>query len=253
MEVEVHNLKDKPELIDQFQKLIDSSWPQIALLDDQGMKYWFPVLEKFPECQFGLFLDEELVAVGNCAPVSYLSESVVGETEPFADLPDTGWSWAIRSAIESDLEPNVLCALSATVNPNFRRRGLARKVLEHFKKIAADRSFQYLIAPVRPSLKHLYPLIPIADYVQWSHPGRPCFDPWIATHLGLGGRLVKTISAAMTVTRRVSDFAQMFSLTFASKGEYLLPGALCPMTVDPELELARYKEPGVWLVHDIID
>jgi hypothetical protein len=70
-----------------------------------------------------------------------------------------------------------------------------------------------LVAPVRPTLKHRYPLIPMERYIKWRRSdGRP-FDPWIRVHERVGGEIVGPASAAMRVTGTVADWERWTEMT----------------------------------------
>lgn len=66
-----------------------------------------------------------------------------------------------------------------------------------------------MIAPARPTLKHRYPLIPIAGYAGWTE---------------AEGAL-------------------------PASGSHVVPDALAPISVDRERDEVSYVAPGVWMLH----
>jgi hypothetical protein len=58
-------------------------------------------------------------------------------------------------------------------------------------EIGRDHGLDTLIAPVRPTLKHRYPLTPIERYLSWRRPDGTHLDPWLRTHERLGADIVK--------------------------------------------------------------
>ena len=69
-----------------------------------------------------------------------------------------------------------------------RFRELSAGVQTASRPVFLDHDFDHLIAPVRPSMKSRYPLIPMADYCRWHNTHGEPFDPWLRVHAGQGGR-----------------------------------------------------------------
>lgn len=57
--------------------------------------------------------------------------------------------------------PTALSALLAAVSPDQQGRGASAAVIRAMASIAARHGLRDLIAPVRPTLKHRYPLVPM--------------------------------------------------------------------------------------------
>jgi hypothetical protein len=81
--------------------------------------------------------------------------------------------------------------LSGTVDRSLQGNGLSRMVLRGMRHRAAEAGLTNLIAPVRPTVKCQYPLIPMERYIQWTQPDGSPFDPWLRTHWRLGAQIVK--------------------------------------------------------------
>ena len=142
-----------------------------------------------------------------------------------------------------------LAALSVTVRDSHRGRGLSRTVLAALRALAADAGLADLVAPVRPAMKHRYPLIPMEQYLTWTRPdGRP-FDPWLGVHLGLGAEIVKVCPASMVITAPVAQWERWTGLRLPGSGRYVVPDALVPVEVDVDRDEGRYQEPNVWVRH----
>jgi hypothetical protein len=60
---------------------------------------------------------------------------------------------------------------------------------------------EVLIAPVRPSWKEPYPLVPIEGYAAW--PDGFLFDPWMRVHERLGARVLKAKPQSLRSTGSV--------------------------------------------------
>jgi len=92
-------------------------------------------------------------------------------------------------------------ALAAEVEGDQQGRGLSRLIIEAMAAAARGAGLGPLIAPVRPSWKDRYPLIPIAAYATWRrHDGLP-FDPWMRVHARLGAALEVAPSSGKMCSR----------------------------------------------------
>ena len=81
-----------------------------------------------------------------------------------------------------------------------------------------------LAAPVRPSLKSVYPLIPIERYMEWRREDGSHFDPWLRLHERVGGRIVAPSPVSMTIEAPVSDWEEWTGVAMPEDGDYLIPG-----------------------------
>jgi GNAT superfamily N-acetyltransferase len=86
------------------------------------------------------------------------------------------------------------------VDPRLQGRGLSRVVIRAMGTLARRHGLRDLIAPVCPTLKHRYPLTPMADYVRWRRPDRAPFDPWLRVHWRLGARIVQVAPRSWSST-----------------------------------------------------
>ncbi len=147
--------------------------------------------------------------------------------------------------------PTALSALLAEVAPSRQGRGLSRAVIRAMGTLARRHGLRALVAPVRPTLKHRYPLTPMADYVRWRREDRKPFDPWLRVHVRLGARVLRVAARSMVVEGRVSQWEQWTAMRFPVSGRYVVPGALVPITIDRRRDRGRYAEPNVWMLHPL--
>jgi hypothetical protein len=104
---------------------------------------------------------------------------------------------------------------------------------------------------VRPNQKSDYPLIRIDDYITWiTDEGLP-FDAWLRVHVRAGARIIKPCHDAMKIIGARADWEKWTGLKFPQSGEYVIPGALNPMTMNIEKNEGLYIEPNVWMVHEV--
>jgi hypothetical protein len=106
-----------------------------------------------------------------------------------------------------------------------------------------------LVAPVRPTWKHKYPLIPIERYIGWQRDDGTPFDPWIRVHKLVGGEILRSAPAAMRVTGSVADWEEWTGMGLPDSGSYVIPDALVPVAIDRERDIGVYVEPACWVRH----
>jgi len=111
----------------------------------------------------------------------------------------------------------------------------------------AGAGFSSLIAPVRPTWKDRYPLIPFDRYVRWTRDDGLPFDPWIRVHVRLGGELLEPCPSSMTVEGSLEEWQKWTGMHFPEDGEYVVPGALVPVVLSGGR--GRYVEPNIWMRH----
>jgi len=205
-------------------------WPEFLLHDAISNEYWDRLYTDFADFQFVALEGDELIAEGNCIPV--------------AGRP-AQWRDAFLAGFERGGEPDRVCALAIIVSPSHRNRGVARAMLTHMRELA--RPFGHLVAPVRPTLKSLYPLFSIDEYVTWRREDGSHFDQWLRLHEAVGGQITGTAEEAMLIEGPVTSWQDWTGLAFPQDGDYVVPGALVPVSVRDGY--GSYREPCVWVDH----
>jgi len=203
------------------------AWPSFVLHDAVSNEHWGRLFTDFPEFQFVALEDGEVVAEGCSIPVG-------------------GMPRAWRQAFLSEGEPDRLCALQVLIGPEHQGRGLAGPMLEHMRGLAAARGWT-LYAPVRPTWKARYPLIPIERYAAWRREDGLLFDPWLRAHERLGAEVIGTAEEAMLIRGSSAEWHDWTGMAFPEDGSYVVPGALVP--VEFRGGEGVYSEPCVWMRH----
>jgi GNAT superfamily N-acetyltransferase len=144
-------------------------------------------------------------------------------------------------------EPDVLSAMVAVVDRRRQGEGLSRLLIEAMRGLAAAHGFPALIAPVRPTWKERYPLIPMERYAAWTREDGLPFDPWLRVHARLGAELLEVCPASMTVEGSAAEWAEWTGMVFPEDGEYVVPGAVVPVRFADGHGV--YVEPNVWMRH----
>src|SRR3954464_3704205 len=88
-----------------------------------------------------------------------------------------------------------------------------------------------VIAPVLPTLKARYPLIPIERYAEWRREDGAHFDPWIRLHERVGGEILSPAPHSMLIEALVADWEEWTGMRFPADGDYVVPEMLAPLVV----------------------
>jgi hypothetical protein len=241
---EVTNLGRSFELAEQVGRLAEEGWPTFLLHGDT--QHWDRLFDDFAEYQI-LFREPSgaLIAVGHIVPFVW--------TGTPQDLPTT-MSKLLERALRVRRDrssPNTLSALAAIVTASHQRRGLSAEILRTMRSLAIEHNMHYLVAPVRPTLKSSYPLTSFEQYVGWRRDDGSPFDPWLRVHWRLGAAFLKIAPATVTVIGTVADWEEWTDMSFPGSSEYIVPGALQPITIDREQNVGRYEDPNVWRLHKL--
>jgi len=209
-------------------------WPQFMHHDAAVSEFWPQLYEVYPDFQLWVLDSRRLVGYACTLPVVWNG-----------DAPERGIDWAVTEGVGGT--PTTLCAMVAGIIPQYRGRGISSALLVRMGKLAAAHGFDALGAPVRPTWKERYPLTPIERYVEWRREDGLPYDPWLRTHERLGGDLVAVARRSMTVTGSREEWEEWTGLQFPEDGDYVVPGALCPVRFDSGA--GTYAEPNVWFRH----
>lgn len=238
-------LHERPDLTGAFWQLTDL-WPRF-MLEDPVADLYFSQLEVWREHVLIAVDDLDRVA-GRALAVPFRLGDDVGR--PL--LPPNGWDGVVRWSWLDHLagrRPNHLSALEITIAPEARGTGLAARFIERMKDGARRLGAVALVAPVRPSRKHLEPAEPMATYVARTRPDGLPEDPWLRVHARVGGTIIGVCPASMTIPGALDQWRSWTGLPFDRAGPVEVPGALVPVHVDPANDHAVYVEPNVWVRH----
>lgn len=236
---------DRPDLIPELLALGAAAWP--AFLDHDAVvnEYWRFLYELVPGYQFGLIDQVDgTVAMGNSVPIVWDGDR--------RSLPAGGIDAVLADGITSarlGVSPTAASALMIVVRPDRLGRGLSTLCIRAMAELAQRHGLEALVAPVRPTQKHRYPLIPMERYARWRRPDGALFDPWLRVHERVGGEPICVAPAAMTVRGRVGDWEAWTGMHLPQTGSYVVPGALVPVEIDVERDDGLYIEPAFWMLH----
>lgn len=245
--LEFVSLAERPDLKGLFDSVVGSAWRHLPFMGyAAGDDAFCDATDARPEFQLGVVepATGRVLGVGNSAPIPDF-----GAVE---SLPEGGWDWqanAAKGLVDEGGTGTWLAAFSISVMPSARGRGVARRLIEAFRERASNAGLRGVVAPVRPVLKAIYPVTDMADYLDWKAADGGPFDPWIRTHAGVGGRVLKPCRRSMTVEAPAARWEAWTGVQMPAAGSYVLPGCLAPVALESDHGIARYVEPNVWVVH----
>jgi hypothetical protein len=235
---------EAPRLREQTRSLRQRSWPRFVLRDPVAQRLSPLLYVHFPEHQHYLVHRRRVVGAAQSIPFAWDGD----------ELPDRGWDAAIEQGFadrDAGRPANALCALGIMIDPRLGRRGLSSVLLETLRSSAKANRLERLVAPVRPTLKADYPLIPMEDFARWQTDDGLPFDPWMRTHARLGATVERVCEESMRVSGTVAQWERWAGMKLPDSGEHIVPGALAPVTIDRRADAGLYVEPNVWMRHPL--
>jgi GNAT superfamily N-acetyltransferase len=237
-------LEQRPDLVDQVRRLTAEVWAEFLQHSAVCNRYWRGLYSTFARFQVVLCEPADtVIAAGHTIPLVWDGTN--------DDLP-SGLDGVLERGVEGaerGRTPTTLSALSAMVAPGHQGRGLSAEVLQAMRSIAAAHGLTALIAPVRPTLKHHYPLTPIERYMRWMQPDGSPFDPWLRVHWRLGAEFLQVAPQSMVITGTAQEWEKWTGMRFPESGLYVVPEALQPVAIDLQNNCGRYEDPNVWMRH----
>jgi len=233
---------ERPDLVDLGWERTRDTLPEYNNHGDVLNMYWGRLTEERPQFQFHLLGEGDAVlARARSIPVRW-----VGTIE---DLP-AGIDGAIARGFDEG-GANVLCALVIMVPRDLQSRGLSAAAVKGLRDIADRHGLSSLIAPVRPSWKERYPLVPIERYAAWRRPDGLFFDPWMRVHERLGATILKPEPQSLRITGTVAEWEDWTHMAFPESRDYWFPRGLATVAIDREADSGSYWEPNVWMHHSL--
>ena len=241
-DLRVVSLAERPDLEPAMINL-ESSWPAY-IAPDPLLVHW--AFDRHADHQLVVLDEGEVIARAASVPLRW-------DGDPDA-LPDSGWDGALRACLSDTYtgrELNTLCALEITVAPGFTGQHRSGTVLRALIDHARDAGCRDLVAPVRPSRKHLEPELSIQDYLARVRDDGLPEDPWLRVHVRAGGQVLRVCPVSMTISAGLDRWRAWTGLPFDTTGTATVPFALTPVVVDVERDFAVYVEPNVWVRHPL--
>ena len=226
--------------------MVRAGGPSFLEHDSKVAQFWSRLDATFPDNQFCLVEQEsgKAVGVGNSIPLAFQDE--------WADLPAGGLDWVLEKGFQdraAGRTATMMSALYVELAGSHRGQHLSSQMIAVMRQIALSQGFSHLIAPVRPSLKSRYPLIPMEEYSHWHNSDGFPFDPWLRVHVQAGGKILHPCASAMVVRASRQQWTTWTGMDFPGEGNYTIPHGLVPVIVNGSEGV--YIEPGIWVLHEL--
>jgi hypothetical protein len=239
--IAVVSAAERPELVEPAWEATRDVLPEYNNHGDVLNVYWGRLTEERSDFQLHLVGPGDEILARVCSiPVRW--------SGALDDLP-AGIDGAIARGFDDPEAPTVLCALVVMVPRRLQRRGLSAEALRALRDLAARHRLGSVIAPVRPSWKERYPLVPIERYAAWRRADDLLFDPWMRVHERLGADILRPEPQSLRITGTLAEWTAWTGMGFPEDGAYWFPGGLAPVEVVHAEDAARYWEPNVWMQH----
>ena len=202
------------------------------------------VRDSFPNLHIVLVKDGEYpVAAGWGVPIRW-SGDVGG-------LP-SGYTDSLRRALDlraEDGQPDTLVICAGVVHPEHKGSGIATSLIRALIDLAGRGGLSKVIAPLRPTLKHRYPLTDIGEYSTWTRTDGLPFDPWLRLHVRMGARILTMAPQSQTMTGTTTQWESWTDMAFPASGDYVIPEGLAVLRIDRGQDRGEYVEPNVSVQH----
>lgn len=229
---------------EQMERLFAEGFPAFITADREVKKYVARVREYFPQLDVILVSEDgQPAATGWGVPIAWTDE-VEDLPQSFADI--------LRVAVEayeSGANPNTFVICGGVVCPELKGTGAATELLRALIRTGQEHGMTRVLAPLRPTRKHLYPLTSIDEYASWVRDDGLPLDPWLRLHVRVGGRVIALAPTAQTMTGSVQDWEEWARMPLPASGQFVIPGGMSVLHVDAEANSGTYVEPNIWVQH----
>ncbi|GAA1166977.1 hypothetical protein GCM10009654_24950 [Streptomyces hebeiensis] len=128
-----------------------------------------------------------------------LSVPFNAEIDDREEMPDQGWDrvlvWAFRDRHRGH-PPTIASALEITVDTEYLGRGLSYRMPAALRQACGRQGHGVLLAPVRPTAKHVHPRVPMDRYIRRRRDDGLPTDPWLRVHVKAGGTIAHSVHQA---------------------------------------------------------
>lgn len=165
-------------------------------------------------------------------------------------LPKDGWQGVNDSAIAGFTgTPKYACALGASVLPEYRSLGIAKRLLEGLKRQAMDVcQYEGLTAPVLPSALWRVPSMSMAQYAELRLEDGRHFDPWVRIHEAIGGKIIGSTEESVVFEADRKVWEACAEMKLPDNGAILIDRASRELVLTDGV--GKLVEGSLWLLHN---
>jgi GNAT superfamily N-acetyltransferase len=229
---------------EHLEALFAAGFPPFITADPEVKKYIGRVREYFTHLDLMLVDETGIpIATGWGVPIPW-SDDVDELPSTFADI--------LRRAVdahESGAGALTFVICGGVVHPGHTGTGAAAELIRTLIDAARAHGMTRVLAPLRPTRKHQYPLVSIARYASWVRDDGLPFDPWLRLHARLGGRVIGLAPAAQTMRGTVVEWEDWTGMPLPETGDYIIPLGMSVLSIDVDADEGTYVEPNIWVRH----
>lgn len=245
--MQIVTLAQRPDLTEVLERPELNPGPELMFHDAVAEQLWDHLAEEFGDYQLALVDGDDVIARAHAVPLAWHGTP--------AELPEGGYDWALEQSLAdraAGRTPTIASALYIAVSAHHQGAGVSTRMARALCRTAADHGLSALAAPLRPTFKHRYPLIPMAEYASWTRQvDGLAFDPWLRVHQRMGAHLLHPCESSMRVEGSVARWRQWTGMDFPGSGRHVVEGALAPVTIDLTADQGIYVEPNLWAWHPL--
>jgi hypothetical protein len=237
----LRSLAQYPDYLEALAKLNLQTGPAFLRYFDETE--WKALVEQFTKYQFLMVSGNDLYGAAFTLPL-YWNRAV-------ESLPTTINAVIMRAigCCQRKEKVNTLVVLALVSDDRHHGNGWKTEFLTTLKHLASEKGFTSVLAPVRPSRKCEYPLMPFGQYVGWRQADGAPFDPDLRAHWNLGAVFLGAMPQAMTIEGKVKEWERWTGIRLTESGEYIVDGAQRPVIIDQTNDLGYYTDPNIWMLH----
>ncbi|WP_329438319.1 GNAT family N-acetyltransferase [Streptomyces canus] len=246
MTYQTHTLAERPDLVGEVWTL-NPTWPEFMFHGPVADAHYGQFVDTFHEFTVVATEGGRVVARGHSVP---LALDIPGRRA----LPPDGWDRVLIWAFDDHRRrrrTDVVSAVEVVIDPDHRGRGLSALMLRAMADNARSGGYRRMVVPVRPTAKHRHPHMPMDEYVKDTDADGLPRDPWLRTHVRMGGEILGTAPTSMVIPGSLEQWRRWTGLPFDEDGEVVVEGALAPVHCSVTAGHAIYVEPNVWISHNL--
>jgi GNAT superfamily N-acetyltransferase len=246
-DITIHRLDERPDLIGRVYE-VDATWPEFMAKDPVANALYWQVAGAFPQlCAVATDADGAVIASGRALAFAL-------DVPDRGELPDGGLDrvtiWAFNDRLKGRT-PDIASAVEIAVSKAHQGTGLSHRMVAAMRDAVRDSGLTRLVAPVRPTAKHMHPHMPMSQYITMLRDDGLPVDPWLRVHARIGGQILRVAPTSMVMVGSLAQWRTWTGLPFDTSGDVIVPEALVPVHCDVEHDHAVYVEPNVWVEHDL--
>jgi GNAT superfamily N-acetyltransferase len=241
MKFTVKTLEDDPSLRSRIGELEDDSFPRFLNEEPTWIETQDEILTAFARTHYFVLEEGTGKLAGLCINVPF---AWTGEVD---DLP--GYNELLRRCLNerhARCVPTALAGILGAVAPEYQSQGVSRLFFGAAAAALEKLGLRNYLSPVRPSNKQSYPNFSIDDFLSWRTPEGELVDPWLASFVRGGSKMLGIAREAITMSASCAQWSAWTGMRFPVSGDYVIPGGHRLLEVDAGRGVGRYAEDHVW-------